>query len=396
MTVPEILNNVRDRGTEAVLEYTARFDGVKLTADQLVWNPLAEPARAVDPKLAEAIDYAMGRIHDFHQQTRPENTVMEPEPGVRLEERFIPLSRVGVYVPNGSFPLVSTLLMTAVPALVAGVKDVVVAISPRRAVRNSALWTHILQRLGISQVLLAGGAQAIAALAYGLEDFRSVDLIAGPGNRYVAEAKQEVARRGVAGIDLLAGPSEVMVIADDMSLEDFVMADLLAQAEHDLDARAEFVTRNVAFAERIGARLKTIPGGLGPITVTVAPGAADLVRIANERAPEHLGLMGAEVESLADQIWAAGAIFIGPMAGQAFGDYVAGPSHVLPTGGTGRFQSGLSTRTFLKRVSVIQAGPETSSVAYRHAAVLANLEGLVRHEASMTLREAYLKRSQER
>lgn len=387
MTISEVLDAVRDGGAQAALAFTRQFDQIEMPLDAVIWNPLAEAPALIDAELREAIEFAIDRVWEFHQKTLPARVVVTPGWGLRVEERFVPLSRVGVYVPNGHFPLISTLLMTAVPARVAGVGELVAAISPRRAVRESALWTYLFQRMGIGEVVLLGGAQAIGALAYGLSGFLPVDLIAGPGNRFVTEAKQEVARRGVVGIDLAAGPSEVMIIAEDPAWEEFIVADLLAQAEHDADAKAVFVTRNSALADRVRQRTVDRPPGMGSIEVTVVGSEEDLVRIANERAPEHLGLMGAQVESLHERIWAAGAIFLGPMAGQALGDYVAGPSHVLPTGGTGRFQSGLSTRTFLKRVSIIEASEDVSPIPYQYAARLAELEGLVHHASSMTLRQ---------
>lgn len=390
MTVQEILDVVKERGLEGALELTRMYDGVSLTPDGAVWNPLREKPAVIDSQIADAIEYAVSRIEDFHQQTIPTDSVLQGDSGICLEERFVPLPRVGVYIPNGNFPLISTLLMTAVPARIAGVKEIVAAISPRRSVRSNALWTYVFQQLGISEVLLLGGAQAVGALAYGVENLDPVDLIAGPGNRYVAEAKQEVFRRGIVGIDLPAGPSEVMVMANDDTLEEFIVADLMAQAEHDADARAEFVTENAPLADRIEQRMSTLPLGMGEIVVTRVASKTEMVRIANQRAPEHLGLMGADVEPLAEAIWSAGAIFVGAMAGQAFGDYVAGPSHVLPTGGTGRFQSGLSTRTFLRRVSVIRATEHVPAAPYQKAALLAALEGLTYHEQSMTLRAGWL------
>lgn len=386
-TVARILDDVKERGLAAALDYTRLYDEVVLEPDAILFNPLERPAARLDSPLKEAIDFAMERIRGFHEATRPSLVATSPEPGLVLEERFMPLSRVGIYIPNGMYPLISTVMMTAIPAQVAGVPEIVAAVSPRRDIKSSPVWMYIFQRLGISQVLLLGGAQAIAALGYGFSGFKPVDLIAGPGNRYVTEAKQEMARRGVVGIDLTAGPSEVMVIANRVELEEFVMADLLAQAEHDADARAELLTLNPALADRIQKRTAELPPGMGQITVTLAVSKEEVLQLANQRAPEHLGLMGEDVEPWADSLWSAGAIFIGPLAGQAFGDYVAGPSHVLPTGGTGRFQSGLSTRTFLKRVSVIRTSSAVAPAAYRHAAELAHLEGLVRHEESMRLRQ---------
>ena len=386
MTVQEILDVVKERGMAGALEMTRIYDGVELEPEDLLWNPMEERPATVGDEVADALEHAVSRIEQFHRATRPADVTIQREPGIRLEERYVPLSRVGVYIPNWHFPLVSTLLMTAVPAQVAGVENIVAAISPRRSVRSNALWTYVFQRLGISEVLLLGGAQAIGALAYGVDGLDPVDLIAGPGNRFVTEAKQEVFRRGIVGIDLPAGPSEVMVVANDCAMEEFVLADLLAQAEHDVDARAEFVTENVQLAERIEERVRALPAGMGEIVVTRVRSKDEMVRMANRKAPEHLGLMGDDVESLVDAIWSAGAVFVGPMAGQALGDYIAGPSHVLPTGGTGRFQSGLSTRTFLKRVSIIQASAEASPEPYQKAALLAALEGLSHHEQSMMLR----------
>lgn len=386
MTVLEILDAVKDRGLEGALELTQRYDGVRLNPDDVVWNPMGEAAAVVDADIADAIEYAVSRIEQFHRATLPVNVTIDSDPGIQVSERYVPLSRVGIYIPNGQFPLISTVLMTAVPARVAGVKNIVAAISPRRSVRSNPMWTYVFQRLGISEVLLLGGAQAIGAMAYGIEGMEAVDLIAGPGNRYVTEAKQEVFRRGLVGIDLPAGPSEVMVIANDSALEEFVMADLLAQAEHDVDAQAEFVTENAGLAERIEQRVQALPPGMGKIVVTRVASKTEMVNRANQKAPEHLGLMGADVEQLVDAMWSAGAVFVGPMAGQALGDYIAGPSHVLPTGGSGRFQSGLSSRTFMKRVSIIQAATETSPAPYQKAARLASLEGLAYHEQSMTLR----------
>jgi histidinol dehydrogenase len=390
--VSDIIDDVKSRGRAAALEYTQLFDGVALTPEALVWNPLEQASAPLDPPTRQAIEFALDRIRRFHDETRPQPTTTSPEPGLRLTERFVPLQRVGLYVPNGAFPLISSLLMTAVPARAAGVPDLVVAMAPRRDPRHDPIWTFVLQKLEVREVLLLGGVQAVAALAYGLEDFRPVDFIAGPGNRYVAEAKQEVAQRGQVGIDLPAGPSEVLILCNQPTLEDFVAADLFAQAEHDPDARGELITLSEELAQRIAERVQTLPAGVGRIRVTRVASLEEMVERANQRAPEHLGLMGKDVEQLADRFWSAGAIFVGAWAGQALGDYVAGPSHVLPTGRTGRFASGLSTRTFLKRISVIDANPAISLQTYAFAAHLAHLEGLDFHEESLRLRHGALQK----
>lgn len=384
--VQQILDDVRDHGLAMALHYTNVYDQVSLDENSVVWNPMADDAVTISSDIADAIQYAVCRITEFHERTLPQSVIMDSEPGMTLRERFVPIPRVGVYVPNGEYPLISSALMSVIPARVAGVKDIVVSIPPRRDVRQSALWRYVLQLLEIREVLLLGGAQAIAALGYGFAGFSPVHLIAGPGNRFVAEAKQEMALRGIVGLDVLAGPSEVMIVANDPFWEDFVVADLFTQAEHALDASAEFLTTNAGLAKSVKERVQLAPSGMGTIRVTVLDTLEEVIAHVNRVAPEHLGLMGSDIESLADRIWSAGAIFIGPWSGQALGDYVAGPSHVLPTGGAGRFLSGLSTRTFLKRISVIQASREIGDEAYRHAACLAAVEGLTYHQRAMLLR----------
>ncbi len=388
--VRAIVDAVAKEGIEAALAFTRDFDGVEMSPQEVLWNPLEWEGEQPETRVREAIDYAMDRIRAFHRAARPEPLVLPSEGGLTLEEQFVPLQRVGLYVPNGNYPLISSLLMTAIPAQEAGVKEIVVAVSPRDDIRQSPVWLYAFQSLGISTVLRLGGAQAVAAMGYGFPGFAPVDFIAGPGNRYVTQAKQELARRGVVGIDLPAGPSEVLIIANQLDLEPFVWADLLAQAEHDRDASAELITLNPALAERIEKRRALVPEGMGQIVVTRVHSMREAVTLANRRAPEHLGLMGDDVEGWAEEVRTAGALFIGPMAGQALGDYVAGPSHVLPTGGSGRFQSGLSTRTFLRRMSVIRTTQSVDPQIFEMGARLAELEGLTYHQRSLEVRRAAL------
>ncbi len=384
--VAKILDDIRDEGISAVLRYTELFDGVSLTEEELVTNPLKLPPPVIDSELKEAIDFAVGQVRRFHRAVRPENQVLQGDQGMTLSERWIPLSRVGLYVPNGRYPLVSSLIMTAVPAIEAGVGRIVVALPPRARAALDAPWLYVLQTLGISELLSLGGAQAIGALAYGIEGLESVDFIAGPGNRFVTEAKMEVQRRGLVGVDGYAGPSEVMIIANQRNWADIVWADLSAQAEHDPLARGELVTHNPELAAEIRARAENLPDNMGAITVREVSSLDEAITWANQRAPEHLGLMGDDVVVRANDVLTAGALFLGPMAGQALGDYVAGPSHVLPTGGRGRFQSGLTTRSFCRRMSVIQADWGISAKVLEMGRRLAALEGLSQHERSMALR----------
>ncbi|NMP24741.1 histidinol dehydrogenase [Sulfobacillus harzensis] len=384
-----ILDAVKAEGMSAALRYTEAYDGVSMKPEEVFFDPLSVPAARVAADVQEAIDRAIDQVRRFHKAVAPRGTVLSAGSGLEVEERWIPFRRVGLYVPNGQFPLVSSLIMTAVPAMEAGVGAIVVALAPRPRAGLGAVWLYALQRLGIREVVRLGGAQAIAALGYGLEGLDPVDFIAGPGNRYVTEAKMELERRGVVGVDGYAGPSEVLLIANDLEWADAVWADLAAQAEHDQMARAELVTTNSELARWVERRAANLPPGMGTITVTIVASLAEAVDWANQRAPEHLGLMGEDAEALASSIFTAGALFIGPMAGQALGDYVAGPSHVLPTGGRGRFQSGLTTRSFCRRMSVIRAAWSLDRDLLQAGMRLAELEGLQAHRDSLALRQQW-------
>lgn len=390
-TVTSILDAIAEEGLGAALRYTTRYDRVALEPQDVLWDPFdrePEPSGVLTAEIKAAMDFAMERIEWFHEKTRPRSTRVSPETGLTLEERFVPLGRVGLYVPNGEYPLLSSLLMTAVPARVAGVKDIVVAISPQRAIRSDPRWLYALRKLQIHEVLNLGGAQAVGILGYGYDGFSPVDLIAGPGNAYVTQAKEELRRRGRVGIDVSAGPSEVMIIADDLKDVSLIIEDLLAQAEHGPGAVGILVSWNTVLISRVQDYLAAMSPGslLGTVRVIRIKTPAEALDVANRMAPEHLGLMGARAESLLDEIRTAGAIFVGPMAGQALGDYVAGPSHVLPTAGSGRFQSGLSTATFMRRISIIEATSNLSRETLEMGATLARLEGLIHHEESLRRR----------
>ncbi len=398
-TVNRILNDVKREGVSQILAYTKKFDGIELEAEQIVVDvdtlPLPTwPSHAQEAfKIKEAIDFACEQIRCFHETTLPQKTIsFDPVSGLHLEERLIPLERVGIYVPNGQYPLISSLLMTAIPAQVAGVQELVAAIAPKAPLTLDPLWIYALKAARVKTVLRIGGAQAIAAMAYGFEGFNPVELIAGPGNQFVAEAKAEVFRRGIAGLDVIAGPSEVLVLAGHLDTFEAETAalDLLAQAEHAPDTHAYFVSWNQNSVSQVQNRVKEwtkeSDRPLGPIDWMSVSNPQEALMLANRIAPEHMGLMGAEAQTLAPSVKTAGALFIGRMAGQALGDYVAGPSHVLPTGGTGRFLGGLGTRTFMRRMSVIAADDRLPREYLEAGQILAQLEGLKFHEQSLKTR----------
>lgn len=389
--VHRILADVRQNGDAALRLWTEKIDGVKLQALAVPPEALAEAAAALDPALRQALELAIQRIRAFHQhQPLPSwetNTL-----GGRLGQRITPLPRVGVYVPGGTAPLPSSLLMSAIPAQVAGVPEIVVATPPQRQTGHIAPVILAAAHLaGITTVYPLGGAQAIAALAYGTESIPRVAKIVGPGNLFVTLAKQKV--YGQVGIDGLYGPTETVVIADDTANAAWVAADLLAQAEHDLLAvpilftpsqeLAEAVQREVARQMEELSRADIIAVSLanqGGIILTES--LAEAAALADAFAPEHLCLAVADPAPLIAQIHHAGGLFIGERSFEVLGDYVAGPSHVMPTSGTARFASPLSAIDFVRITSIIELDATTAAELSRSAAIIAEAEGLTAHASA--------------
>jgi histidinol dehydrogenase len=387
--VAAIVTAVRARGDEAVAEYTRRFDNreppYEITAAR--WDALAGE---VAPRVRDALELAAHRIRAFHER-QVEHDVDVTHDGVRLELRATPLARVGVYVPGGTARYPSSVLMTAIPAKVAGVPEVVM-VTPGAS--PEAMLAARLAR--VDRVFELGGAQAIAALAYGTESVPRVDKIVGPGNAWVASAKRQV--YGEVDIDSIAGPSEVLIIADATARPAWVAADLLAQAEHDREARAILVTTSpevaAAVDEEVRAQLAALPRREIAGHSISRHGAAVLVRtieeaiaFANRFAPEHLELQIDDARAVAARCTTAGAIFVGPWASEAAGDYLAGANHVLPTGGAARYASPLGVHDFRKRTSIVEY---TSEAAIAHAgdiAALATCEGLEGHGRAALLRK---------
>jgi histidinol dehydrogenase len=394
--VAAIIADVRARGDAALIDYTTRFDRLTLTADRLrVSAPEIDAAVAsIDPKAAAALDLAATRIEAFHQAQRPADLTMTDDTGMTLGMRWTPLDSVGLYVPGGKAAYPSSVLMNAVPARAAEVRRIAMCVPTPDGVLNP-LVLAAARRAGVSEIYRVGGAQAVAALAYGTASVAPVDRIVGPGNAYVAEAKRQVFGR--VGIDNIAGPSEVVVCASGDSDPRRVAVDLLAQAEHDEAAQSILITNDTEFADAViaavTAEIPTLTRAAIAGASWASHGAVVLVRDWNEAvglidrlAPEHLQLMGPEPEALFARVRHAGAIFLGAYCPEAVGDYVAGPNHVLPTGRTARFASGLSVFDFLKRTTWMSGDQAALRRIGPAAVTLAEAEGLGAHARSVAMR----------
>ena len=393
--VEAILAAVRDRGDAAIADYTERFDGFRPEPMAVSPEALEQAWTSLPTNLRDALELAHRRITDFHQRQRPADLAVTGPHGEQLGRRWRPVERAGLYVPGGRAAYPSTVLMNAVPARVAGVKDVLIC-SP--AGRDGAVNPVVLAAAhlaGVKTVFRLGGAQAVAAMAYGSESVPKVDVISGPGNLYVTLAKQAV--YGQVAIDSLAGPSEVLVIADHSAKPDQVAADLLAQAEHDPLAAAVLITTDPALADGINAavaeqladhpRQEICEAALRDWgLVVVCDDLESCARLSDSFAPEHLELLVERPEPLADRIENAGAIFLGPWSPEAVGDYLAGPNHTLPTCGAARFSGALSVETFMRHTSLIgfnRAALEATGSAVQE---LATSEGLHSHAESVRRR----------
>ena len=395
-TVAAIIAEVQTRGDAALIDLTARFDGLRPTPDQLRITPAEIDAAlaAVPADLVAALDLAAGRIEAFHRAQRPADLRMTDAAGLALGLRWTPLDAVGLYVPGGKAAYPSSVLMNAIPARVVGVERIAMCVPAPGGVLNPLVLVAA-HRAGVAEIYRVGGAQAIAALAFGTASIQPVDRIVGPGNAYVAEAKRQVFGR--VGIDAIAGPSEVVVLADAANDPRHVALDLLAQAEHDEAAQAILITDSEhladSVAKAVGAELPTLPRAAIADASWQTHGAVILVRdwaeaaeLVNRLAPEHLQLMLRDPEPVFARIRHAGAVFLGRFCPEAVGDYVAGPNHVLPTGRTARFASGLSVFDFLKRTTWVAADAAALAQVGPAAVALAEAEGLHAHARSVAVR----------
>lgn len=391
-----IVDDVRARGDAALFEYTRRFDRFDLTAEtiRVSDNELVEAEQAADGVALEALRLAKSRIEDFHRRQLPANDEYADALGVELGLRWTAIEAVGLYAPGGTAAYPSSVLMNAVPAKVAGVERMVMTVPTPDGTINP-LVLAAARIAGVDAVYRVGGAQAIAALAYGTATIEPVAKIVGPGNAYVAAAKRLVF--GTVGIDMIAGPSEVLIIADHENDPDWIAADLLAQAEHDTAAQSILVTDSTTLADQVvGAverQLRTLPRAEIAAAswaehgaIIIVDSVASAMELSNRLAPEHLELAVADPDALLTKVRNAGSVFVGRHTPEAIGDYVGGPNHVLPTARSARFSSGLSVFDFLKRTTTLKLGPEQLAALGPAAITLAEAEGLDAHARSVAIR----------
>ncbi len=394
--VRAIIADVRSQGDAALADYTARFDRVDIAklGLKIAPNEIATARQAVDAETLRALQLAAERIADFHRRQLPADLRYVDAAGVALGYRWTPIAAVGIYVPGGKASYPSSVLMNAIPAKVAGVSRLVM-VAPTPDGHLNPYVLAAAEIAGVDEMYRIGGAQAVAALAFGTKTIAAVDKITGPGNAYVAEAKRQVF--GVVGIDMIAGPSEIVVVADGRNNPAWIAADLLSQAEHDEDAQAILISDDDAFAKAVAAAVETQLATLDRAAIArtswqrhgamiVVPSLDAAATIVDAIAPEHLELAVTDPEALLLKIKNAGAVFLGRHAPEAIGDYVAGPNHVLPTSGSARFSSGLSVTDFMKRTTIVGGDGQSLAAIGPAAARLADAEGLGAHALSVTLR----------
>ena len=394
--VIEIISKIRDHGDDALIEYTNRFDKNKLILDDLLIckNIIDQSINNIDEDLSNALRFSYKRIYDYHKHIKPENKFYVDEIGTKIDLVWNPIESVGIYVPGGKAIYPSSVLMNAIPAIVAGAKRIVMVTPSINGTPNESILAAA-SICNVNEVYQIGGAQAIAALAYGTSSIRKVDMIVGPGNSYVAAAKKNVF--GDVGVDMVAGPSEVLVVADSTVDSDWVIEDLFAQAEHDDNAQSILVTKDIEFAniieQKINQRLSQIEenstlknswNSYG--SIILCENNKEITDFINYIAPEHLQLCTLDANDLVKSISNAGAIFIGEYTPEAIGDYVAGSNHVLPTLQTAKFSSGLSVLNFMKKTSIIECDKDNFQKIAPSAISIAEEEGLMSHARSLKLR----------
>ena len=393
--VEEILSRVECERDAALYALAEQIDGVKLSSLRVSSEEFAEAERKISEDLKQAIEQAISNIETFHRAQLPAEVVVETMPQVRCVQRAVPIQRVGLYIPGGTAPLFSTVLMLAVPARVAGCRRVVLCTPTNKQGKVAAEVLYAASRAGVEEVYKVGGAQAVAAMAFGTESVPKVDKIFGPGNRYVTLAKQQVATRSTA-IDMPAGPSEVMVMADGSAEPSFVAADMLSQAEHGLDSQAMLVCCSAEFALKVEAELERqmaqlsrkeyLAESLLNSRIVVFESKEKMIEFANEYAAEHLIISMEEAWAVADQIVAAGSVFVGNYSPESAGDYASGTNHTLPTSAWARSYGGVNVDSFMRKMTLQQLTQESLARLSPTIITMAQAEGIEAHAAAVSIR----------
>jgi histidinol dehydrogenase len=394
--VAEIITDVKSRGDQALFSLTEKFDRFALSAEtmRISAEEVAAARNACDFETLEALKLAAHRVRNFHSHQKPVDLDYTDDTGLRLGYKWTAIENIGLYVPGGTAAYPSSVLMNAIPANVAGVERIVMVVPTPDGVLNP-LVLAAAELVGVTEIYRVGGAQGVAALAYGTESIKPVDKIVGPGNAYVAAAKRQVF--GTVGIDMIAGPSEILILADGLNNPAWIALDILSQAEHDQTAQSILITDNAEFAERVieavDGQLKTLPRAeiarqswqnFG--SVIEVPSLFDAIPLIDRIAPEHLEIVTDNARELGERVRNAGAIFMGRYVPEAFGDYLAGPNHVLPTARSARFSSGLGVLDFMKRTSMIEGDAESMYALGPQVLTLAKAEGLEAHALSVSIR----------
>ncbi len=392
--VSEILQDVKVNGDSALFKYAQKFDGVVLENLKVTESEIEEAYNTVEPEFIRVLKTARDNITEFHKKQVREGFKTQKD-GVITGQKIIPIEKVGLYVPGGTAGYPSTVLMDAIPAIIAGCKEIVVVSPPNKQGKINPYVLTAVKILGLNTVYKTGGAQAIGALAFGTETVKKVDKIVGPGNVFVAEAKKQVF--GKVNIDMIAGPSEIMVVADASANPRFLAADLLSQAEHDKNASAVLITNDMNIANQTAKELeiqipKLVRSEIAEASINkngkiiVAKSIEECIELANQMAPEHLELCLNDAFEYVDKVVNAGSVFVGNYCPEAMGDYYAGSNHTLPTSGTARFSSPLSVDDFIKKTQFISYTKEALQKVYKDVELFANKEGLTAHAKSVTVR----------
>ena len=395
--VENIIKKIKDDSDSGLLKLTQKYDNFKVShVNQLFVRSeeIEKSKKMVDPKVLSSLKSAIKRIKDYHKRQIPKNDIFRDKHGILLGGLWNPIESVGLYVPGGTAAYPSSLIMNAVPAIVAGVRRIVITVPAINGILNPVILA-CASLLGIKEIYKIGGAQAVAALAIGTKKIKKVDKIVGPGNAYVATAKKKLF--GIVGIDMIAGPSEILIIADKNNNPEHIAIDLLSQAEHDKLAQSILITDNENFANEVIDKIKTLLKKLDRKeiaseswnnygVVIISKSIQSSISLANEIAPEHLELAIDNSTKYLDKIKNAGAVFLGKYTPEAIGDYVAGPNHVLPTDRTAKFSSGLNVLDFFKRTSIVSCNSENLKKIGKDAIILANQEGLQAHALSIECR----------